>query len=142
MWGSKRHARRGRSGFTLIELMLCVTVLVVAISTAVASQLVAFNLLKTSRETDIAMGDLQGAMEELVLRNIDTLPIAGSPYAAGQPIVAFDDLHLRNESIVATYPNYVAGSQVPDPLQIVVTMTWNDYLGRPRTLRLASMRTK
>ena len=57
-----------------------------------------------------------------------------------QPIARFEGLHLANQRLVATYPGYVPGQQVPDPLAIVVTMNWNDFEGRPRTMRLATMK--
>ena len=70
------------------------------------------------------------------------MPIAPSEFQAGVPNPRFANLHLRNESVTATYPGYVVGGAVPDPLQIVMTIQWNDYLDRPRTLSLATMRTR
>ena len=43
--------------------------------------------------------------------------------------------------MVATYPNY-DGVTVPDPLEIVITVSWNDALGRARTLRVGSIKTR
>ncbi|HUR29335.1 MAG TPA: prepilin-type N-terminal cleavage/methylation domain-containing protein [Planctomycetota bacterium] len=133
---------KGRAGFSMIELMMGVVVLVVSICTAIASQVIAHNLLRTSRESNVAMADLEGAMELALLQAPAALPIAGSEFASGVPIVRFDDLHLSGERIRASYPGYVPGAAVPDPLQIVMTIQWNDYLRRPRTLELATMRTR
>lgn len=119
-----------------------VVILVVALSAAISSQVVSHNLLRASRETNVAMGDLQGAMELALLQAPGALPIAGSEFAHGTAIARFNGLHLRNETITATYPGYVAGGAVPDPLQIVMTINWNDYLERPRTLSLATVRTR
>ena len=46
----------------------------------------------------------------------DLLPNAGSKYEHGVPIAAFEGLHLREQRIVATYPGYVTGGAVLDPL--------------------------
>jgi type II secretory pathway component PulJ len=137
-----RQARRARRGATLIELMLGTTVLVVALLGAVSAAATVDASLKTSRETNQAAADLAQAMEQLLLVQPRQLPIAGSEFEADQPIAAFEGLHLPGERIVPNYPNYVAGAQVPDPLQIVVTISWTDHRGRARTMRAATLRTR
>jgi len=136
-----RTGRGRRAGFTLIELMIAITVLLVAVLGTFTSQLKARELLQTSRETSIAMADLQGAMEQILLRPVDLIPVPTSAYADDQPIAAYTDLHLPNQQIVADYPGY-SGGAVPDPLTIVLTMTWTDPRGRPRTKTLRSMKTR
>lgn len=126
----------------MIELMMAVVILVVAIGAAMSAQVIGSNLLRTSRESNTAMNDLQGAMELAILQAPAALPIAGSEFADGVAIPRFNNLHLRNQTITATYPGYVAGAAIPDPLQVVMTVQWNDYLNRPRSLSLATMRTR
>lgn len=139
--GPNRVVRGGRAGFTLVELMISIIVLLVAVLATFTSQLKSRELLQTSRETGIAMADLQSAMEQILLRPVDQIPIAGSLYEDDQPIAAFTNLHLANEVITADYPGY-AGGTVPDPLQIVLTITWTDPRGRPRMKTLRSMKTR
>ena len=134
----KRHS----AGFTLHELMIAIGVLLVAVLGTFSSHLVSQNLVSTTRETDAATTDLQAAMEQILLRSPDQIPIVGSPFRANQPIVAFNNLHLRNEQLVPSYPGYAGGAAVPDPLQIVLTATWTDFKGRPRSMRIASLRTR
>ncbi|HUR29338.1 MAG TPA: hypothetical protein VM509_14210 [Planctomycetota bacterium] len=126
----------------MIELSMGVVILVVSISAAISSQLLAHNLLRTSRETNLAMADLRGAMELALLLSPAALPIAGSEFESGTSIARFDDLHLANEAITATYPGYVAGNPVPDPLQVVLTIRWNDWQARARSMSLATLRTR
>jgi prepilin-type N-terminal cleavage/methylation domain-containing protein len=135
--------RNSEGGFSLIELMIAITVLTVAVLSTFITQLSSHNLLRTSRETNMAVADAHAAMEALLLVTpISSLPVAGSTYASGQPIASFNGLHLTNERVVASYPNYVPGGVVPDPLQIVIEVTWNDFGGRPRRIRIASMKTQ
>jgi len=122
--------------------MIAVGILLVAVLGALHSQTASLDLVQTTRETDTATSDLQAAMEQILLRSPDQIPIAGSLYAAGQPIAAYSGLHLRNELMVATYPNYAGGASVPDPLQIQLTLTWNDFKGRTRTMSIATVRTR
>ena len=110
MFGGARVRKGSRSaGFTMIELMLGLGVLLVAVLGALGSQLVSHDLVQTTKETDAATTDLQAAMEQLLLRGPDQIPVAGSPFQAGQPIVAFENLRLKDERLVATYPGYTPG---------------------------------
>lgn len=139
---SARRAKGRRDGFTMVELSIAITVLLVAVLTAFEVQLASQRLVRTSRETNTAMADLQAAMEELLLLPKDDIPVAGSAFEVDQPIAAFEGLHLDDERIVATYPGYVLGGPIPDPLEIVLTETWTDHRGRQRTLQLSSMKTR
>lgn len=136
------NPRNRKRGFTLMELMIAITILLVAVLSTFVSQLSSHNLIRTSRETNSAIADLQAAMERVLLRPADQIPLAGAAnYPPGQPIAMFDGLHLSGETIVPSYPGF-AGGAVPDPLPIVLTLAWNDFKGRPRTMRLASMKTR
>ena len=105
------------------------------------AQSVCFELGRTSQETLTAAADLESAMEALLLLPIEEIPDPAGPYAPGQPIAAFEGLHLEDERIVATYPN-MTGADVPDPLEIRLTLTFQDYAGRARSLSIASLRTR
>jgi hypothetical protein len=122
--------------------MIAIGILLVAVLATIQSQITSLNLVQTTHETDTATSDLQAAMEQILLRSPDQIPITGSPFEAGLPIAAFSNLHLRNERMVPTYPNYAGGPTVTDPLQIQLTLSWNDFRGRPRTMGIASTRTR
>lgn len=136
------RSRRARAGFTIVEVMIALSVLVVTVLATTAAQLVSHDLVRQSRETSVAMSDLQTAMEQILLLPIDDIPVAGSNFQAGQPIAAFNDLHLPAERIVPAYAGFGGGAAVPDPLPITLTMTWNDPKGRSRLLRLSCMKTR
>lgn len=119
--------------------MIAITVLLVAVMSAVSSQVTSVNLLRTNQESNAAMTDLETAIEGILLDAIDDIPVNNPD---GQALAQFNNLNLANEAIVVTYPNLVVGAPVPDPLEIVVNMTWNDWRGRPRALQLATMKAR
>lgn len=135
------EACRRRAGFTMLEVMVAIGVLIVATLSAFSSQLTSMRLVSTSRQTDIAIGDLRACMEQVLVLPTDEIPVAGSAYQDGQRVQAYNDLHLPGQQIVPSYPGY-DGGVVPDPLPIVLTMTWNDDTGRPRTQVLRSMKAR
>jgi len=137
----KRRMDR-RAGLTLVEIVMALGVLLVAVMGAFSSPATSSNLITVSNETDIAMVDLQACMEQLLTLSSDVIPIPGSDYEQGLPVAQYVDLNLQNESIVATYPGYVVGQPVPDPLEIQLTITWNDYGTRTRTDTLTSVKSR
>jgi prepilin-type N-terminal cleavage/methylation domain-containing protein len=137
-----RQRGRGRhdAGFSLLELMFAMSILTVGVMASFSSQVGSMGLMRTSRETQVATLDLRSAMEDLLTRTPDFLvEHVSSPYLPGESVEAFDDRHLSNQRIVATYPNWTEGSPVPDPLQVVLTCTWNDFEGRERQLALRTV---
>lgn len=132
----RRDSRRGgERGLTLVELMLSASVLLIGILAAYGTELSSLNLFKTSRETSTAAADLEAVMEQVLLLPHDSIPLT---YPSGAAIAAYNNLHLSNETIVPTYP---AGTTA-DPLEIRLTISWNDYAGRPRTMRISTMKAK
>jgi type II secretory pathway pseudopilin PulG len=120
--------------------MIAISVLLIAVLAALTSQVSSMNLLRATRESNAAMSELTAAMEEVLLEQIDDMPLAAN-FPAGQPIANYTGRALTNEAIVPTYPGF-AGGPVPDPLEIVLTMTWSDWRGRPMSLQLATMKAR
>lgn len=137
-----RSGKESQRGFTMLELMVAIGVLLVATLSAFGSQLASMNLVTISRETDTAVTDAQACMESILTLQADQIPLASSPYADGQEISGYSN--LSNEILIATYPGFPTGSDdsadVPDPLEIVLTLSWDDHRGRPRSLTLASVK--
>jgi hypothetical protein len=131
-----------RAGFSTLELAISIAFLLLALGPALRGQVQASELLATARETQIASGDLQACMERVLATPHDALAVPGSDYEDGQPVAAFEELNLSGERIVATYPDYVAGAPLPDPLEVVLTITWDDPDRRERSLRLSSARAR
>jgi len=130
---------RGEAGFTVVELLVAIGVLLVAVLASFSSQLTSLNLMGTSRETNVAMTDLRTAMEDVMAVHVTNIPLQ---FPEGAPMGAYTDANLTNERIVPSYPGLTTNPEAADPLNIVLTITWNDFRGRPRTLELATMKTR
>lgn len=118
-----------------------IVIFTIAIGGIAASQIAALNLTRAARESAMAMADLRAAMEELLILPQDEIPDATDGFPAGVPIAKWQDLHLEDQTIVPTYPNF-GGGAVPDPLEIVLTVTWSHRGRGDRTLTLATLKTK
>ncbi len=122
-----------RSGFSMIELMIAMTVLMF-VSAALGTAMVSSNnLTRQSRETRIASMELVKAMEEIQSVPQSSIPLTFSP---GVPVP--QDSVLDNLRITATYPGYVAGIEVPALLTIVLEVAWTTFDRSERTLSLTS----
>ena len=118
----------------MVELMFAIGVFLVAIVAAYASQATSAGLVKTSRETKIAVAELRTAMEDVLGEPFDDLP---TDFPNGQTVPAYDDRVLPGQRLRVVYPTPGA-----DPLEIRLVLTWNDFRGRPRTMGMSSMRTR
>lgn len=140
--GIRRRRARDLGGFSLVETMIGITVVMIAMMASLASQIAASNLQRASRETNQAVMDLKACMDEILVQPPAALPSPGTKYADDSVIAAYSDLHLADELIRVDYPGYVAGGAVPNPLTIALSLTWTDYAGRARELTLSSMKTQ
>ena len=134
----RKHRKSRASGFGLVELMLALTAATVVLVAVGAAQTTCMNLARTSEETNTAVSDLEAAMESLLSEPLESLPTA---FPEGQSLAVFDDLHLENQRVVPNYPGY-DGLEVPDPFEIELTVTWDDFAGRSRSLSTASVKTR
>ncbi len=128
-----KRASGSRSGFSLLELMFAVTILVIGVMGAFTTQLGSLGVITTGQETSKATMELQAAMESVLVVDPDDVVDIFPP---GQPIPAFADRNLRNETMVPTYPNYAGVGPIPSTLDVRLTVTWDDFEGRGRSLRL------
>lgn len=125
--------RAGNRGFTLVELMAAMSVLVISALAAVSTGLSTLNLTRTSKDTSTAMSDLQSAMERVLALPHDNI---ATTYPSGTAIAGYN--HLLNETIIPTYPL----GTTADPLEIRLTITFQDFQKRNRTLTISSRKTR
>ncbi|MDB4538663.1 type II secretion system GspH family protein [bacterium] len=129
------RALRARSGFTMIELLVAITVLLISLAAAFGSQVVSFGLIDSSRDSTLAMTELERCMEEVLTKSSDNIPV---DYPAGEPIPGYDDVRLRQQSIVPSFSGYSGSGAIPDPLEVALEATWLDSRGRLQRLNLTT----
>lgn len=129
-------------GFALVEALTAMVILAVVVLAISRAMISSTSVVGSSKETQRAAHDLRAATESALTLRIDDLPISGSEFEHGQPISRFSDLHLKDERIVATYPGYVPGGAVPNPLTIELTAQWTDGQGRQRSMKITTVKSK
>ncbi len=113
------------------------SVMVVAVLAMVGLFITYSSLIETSRNTAIAASDAQAVLE--TLRNTEPFTAAGitASYPPGVNLAGiFNFNKLKDESIFITY-----GSLSADPLQVTVTVTWQDKT-RSRSESLTTLMTQ
>src|SRR5262245_51415550 len=120
-----RHRRR--AGFSMVELMVAITLLMVATSGTLIANVAARNLTRTSRETRAATLAAAAAMEGMLLVPPQE---ALAQHPAGNKIDV-GDFGLRDLSVVPSYPDYVAGDEL---LRIELSVSWTTFDGDSRTM--------
>jgi type II secretory pathway pseudopilin PulG len=123
-------------GFSLIELVVGVFILIVIILVLWEIYSTSVNYIIMAKELRIASDDLQDVMERIQSVNFSGITTSFPDGATvGQDMVGGFD--LDNESIVVRYPQ---GTGV-DPLQIEVEIDWTDKKGRPHSKIFRTVRT-
>lgn len=122
-------------GFTLLEIMISIAIMVGAILAISGLFLTYAVLIETSKNTTVAVNNAQAVLE--AIRNTDPFTAANvtANYPAGvnlAPGFGFDK--LNNEAI---YPSY-SGT---DPLQITITVNWQEKT-RNRSESLTTLMTQ
>ncbi|MGK0219247.1 MAG: prepilin-type N-terminal cleavage/methylation domain-containing protein [Planctomycetota bacterium] len=140
--GTLRRCGQRRAGVSMIEMLIAIGVLLVAVGGSYVSQLTSMGVIEQSRDRAQALMDLEACMEQVVLLPSASLPVAGSSFEHGVPVAMYEGLHLSEQRIVVTYPEFDPALEVPDPLQVVLTATWEDRLGRSYSQRLRGMRVR
>ena len=129
--------RQAEAGFTRIEAAAATVVFVIVVLTLAYSATVSMKLMRSSSETDAAITDLALAMETLHTLPAPEIPVQYPPDVA---LSAFEGLNLSDETIIPTYPGFVAGETPPDPLEIILEVQWTCPNGGQRRMRLASVK--
>lgn len=126
----------------MIEMLIAISVILVALGASYMSQLTSMSVIEQSRDRAQALMDLEACMEQVVLLPSASLPVAGSAFEHGVPVGMYEGLHLPEQRIVVTYPEFDPAQEVPDPLQVVLTATWEDRMGHVYSQRLRGMRVQ
>ncbi|MFC1753188.1 Tfp pilus assembly protein FimT/FimU [Thermoproteota archaeon] len=144
-------------GVTLIELLIVTAILVSTIVSLWGTFITSYNCIVNSREFDIAADDLKDVFEKLknvpfdsiseVFDSAPEIDASSNKIEDGQDAVSADRIGgflLEGESIAVTYPQITSTvfvSNLPDPLEIEVTITWTAKTGNVRTKTMKTIRT-
>jgi type IV pilus assembly protein PilV len=124
-----RQPRRGQGGFTIIELMIALTILLIGITGILSMQLTALKATSYSRHATEASVLAEDLMEEL-----RTLPLA-SVVDGNEPVDAqgnydADGVFTRAWTVVWN----------GDLATITVTVSWNEHGNEPHAIVLRTQR--
>lgn len=141
---SRYAEKRGknRAGFSFIEVLAAVTLLVIGFMGMFASLHTSALLRETANETNVAMFKLQTAMEFAFGLPFDDV-VTTLPEATPIDLTALtdsnvnNDLPLNNEVILIDYEDPAA-----DPLKFTITMTWTSRAGTARSAMVSSGRVR
>jgi len=125
-----------KRGFTLLELIIGMVILVTAIVSLIAAYIGCFTLNQSARNLTIAINDGQTVMEEIRKTNIpDSITSQDwTTWASTNPPDGGGCNRLENESITVTYPSGIAAT----PLQVLVTVNWKEK-NRTRSTQLVTL---
>lgn len=131
-----------QTGTTLIEILIATFVFTIAVGGLLSSILAIVNLIDLANDITVATASLNNMMERIratpfaymTTRFPDSQPdgTAENPY---QDIVG--GYTLTNEQITATYANINV-----DPLEMKVTLQWNDKRGHSRNISMSTFKTR
>lgn len=123
-----------REGFTLIELMLAVAIILPVLLGAIGLNVYIFRATETSKRTTVALQDVHTVIERIRNTSESSLSAVTSAYPDGQTVTGFSN--LPSEQITVDYANVNA-----DPLDLIVTVSWLDQ-GRTMVRNLSTQVTK
>ncbi|MCD6094197.1 MAG: type II secretion system protein [Candidatus Omnitrophica bacterium] len=130
----RERSKCSLTGFTLLELICAVAILVVALVGLLSSYTGSLNLIQANTNTSIAVNEAQRIIEEMRKRNLRA-NIVSEDWPAW--VISEGCNCLSNESINVTYPD---GTDA-DPLQILVRVNWTEK-GRARNVELVTLLTE
>lgn len=125
-----RDRRRGGHAFTIIEVMVAATVLVLGIVTSITTLQTGFQALDTARHYTFASQVMQSEMERLRLKN-------------WSQIQALQDTRDQTVSVTGTAATAFTCTRVINDLktdmkEIILISTWRGYDGRSHTVRFVT----
>ena len=116
--------RRNRRGFTLVEVMAALTVLILVLVSSIAAITIGFRLLEDARFSTLASQVLQSEMENLRLKNwtqLSTVPTSGS-------------FTVDSDINTASFGRFTCTRSISDVRtdmkQVTLSVTWRSMDGR------------
>ena len=129
IYKSNRCSRQ--SGFSMVELMVALTVMMVGVTGTIITHVSASRLRNSSEETRLATAALSQAAEQA--RLLAPIEIFAA-FPEGQPI-SLQDVGIPGLQVVPSYPGFVADDGV---ITMRLVATWTMSNGGTRALELTT----
>jgi prepilin-type N-terminal cleavage/methylation domain-containing protein len=133
---------QSKKGFTLVEILVA-TLILVFVGVVILQTFMSYIYFSAvNKERAVAMTDLSNMMETIISTPFSNIP-ARFPNSTQDGIVSnlytniVGGYTLKNEHITVTYVNSAS-----DPLEIIVTLRWQDAKGLTQINALVTKRTK
>ena len=136
------YGKKSEKGVTFIELLVSGLILSLVIGGMLQAYQYHLQLSEIALETSVALGDASDILESIGGTPFSSVPVnfphgvvdgpAGNKYSG-----RIGGYALVNETITVTYIDASA-----DPLEIIVTVTWNGPRNRPLQVALSTMKTE
>jgi len=138
-----KHKRNKKlRAVTLLELLIALSVGIVAIGGYIESTSYGLFLSRTSQQSSVALSDLRNMMERIGMTPFQRISLEfPDGVINGMEANQYEDIvggySLREENISVNYPD-LSGN----PLEIIVTVSWVGPKSRAQSLSLSTMRTE
>ena len=137
-----RSARERSAGFSLLEVMIALAILIVGVLAATSGQILAMRISSTSRTQALAMH--LGEQQREVLRGRsagDVTDLVDAPGYPNDPTNPIDPDPADAHPMQFTR-RWLVAPDTPEPGVITVTVDvdWTDSLGAARTVRLQGLK--
>lgn len=134
-----KNVRKKNRGFTLSELLLACAILAFVLTGLLVLFINCIFLNEANRNLSVATGHAQYAMEEIKDTDFDSIKTKGDngdwDWCDSATITSKGLTPLNNECINT-------GVTGTEPLDIVVTVSWQDLKGRNRNIALETLITE
>ena len=131
-----------KKGMTLIEVLIAALIFSVALGVLLSSIGAIVDLLDIAQDSSQATSDLKNMMERIRATPFDAITTKFTNGATDGPVsnlytTIVGGYNLRNEHFTVSYAN-----PNTDPLEILVTATWQDKKGRSFNTTMSTFRTR
>ncbi|UCH81608.1 MAG: prepilin-type N-terminal cleavage/methylation domain-containing protein [Nitrospiraceae bacterium] len=92
----KQSTDNGQNGFSLLELLIAVVILVIAIVPLMDSITASFQYAQAGKENTIILNYARQKMEDVLAMHFDTVPVSASP---GTPTALSDTITIAGQTV-------------------------------------------
>lgn len=134
--------KNNKSGITLVEILIATTIIVFVTMAIIQFYLSGLSLSEINKEETIAMAHLINMMEAIKCTPFSNIVVdfpngVSDGTASNDYATLVGGYVLTDEHIVVSYVNPSS-----DPLEIIVSVSWQDRRGANRTKYLVTKRTR